>query len=117
MSDQKCDENCDDEGYSPPSKRSKAQNEPKKRFLNDAMCSTLDRFKISDRAAVYIIIQTVQALGLNIDAYVINRTTLRDKRTENRKKCAMNLKNNFQVVCIHDKHIRKDIIFSYVTFS
>lgn len=78
------------------------------------MCSALDRFKISDRAAVHIIIQTLEALRLNADNFVINRTTLREKRSKNRKMCDINAKKNFQVVHIYKHHSLEDFIFFHM---
>lgn len=59
--------------------------------------SALDKCKISDRAAIHVIIAVAEALGHDIDELVINRSTLQRQRELNRIEKATEIKNAFKV--------------------
>lgn len=61
------------------------------------LASVFDRCKTSDVAAVRILIAAARAFQLDPKMYVINRKSLRQARTENRKQIATFLKENPQV--------------------
>lgn len=91
-----------DTDYAPVCKKMRLGRKKNTAFFNEAICAALDRYKVSSRAAIHILIPTLQALGHNVDDYIINRTTLQAKRSEIREHRAKHIKNNFKVInCNH----------------
>lgn len=90
-----CEISDSDKDFELPKK--KLRSTKKINFLNEAVCSALDRFKISSRAAIHVIIPLIEALGLDSNDFVINRTSLQTQRTATRSKCAKEIKENFNV--------------------
>lgn len=89
------DNDNSDEDYEPPKKR--RMSTKKNIFVNEAICSALDRYKISSRAAVHVLIPVIEALGFNADDFIINRVSLQNQRSKNRARCAKEIKDNFTV--------------------
>lgn len=72
----------------------------KVQFIDSRLLSTLDAQQISDRKAVRVIIAAARALGHDVNNLVINRTTLRRLRKENREKVARAVKEDIRVIII-----------------
>lgn len=69
------------------------------KFLNERIVSCLDYNRISDRRAVHLLAATAEGLGHDVSNLVLSRTTIQRIRTENRKKIADFVKENFHVRC------------------
>lgn len=95
--------NDSDKDFEPPKKKTRSAK--KKHFMNEAICSALDRYKVSSRAATHILIPVIEALGLNPNDFVINHTSLHEKRTKARTQSAKEIRDNFEVVAIYSGHI------------
>lgn len=85
----------DDEEYQPKMKKQRFSR-IKKQFINESICSALDRYKISDRAAVHVIIPIIEALEFDANDFTINRTSLQQTRSINRAKSAKKIKDHFK---------------------
>lgn len=83
-----------------PSKRQRKESSSKQIFLNDDICAALDRYRISDRAAVHIFVPFLQSLGLDPNKYVVNRSSIQTTRSSTRAKCTVEAKNKFKVIFI-----------------
>lgn len=59
------------------------------------IASALDKAKVTDGDAIHIIIAVVESLGHNVEELVINRTTLRNMRSEFRASVAKATKAGF----------------------
>lgn len=70
----------------------------KKAFITERLAAALDKYQISDRAAMHVITATAVALGHDIDQLIINRTSIRRYRKSNRVNTVQNIKSNFQVM-------------------
>lgn len=75
----------------------KIRNEKKKHFIDDRICAALDRYKISDRAAVHVLIPVITALGHDPNDFVVNRKTIQNSLSTNRLRCAERMKEDFKV--------------------
>lgn len=69
----------------------------KMQCITPDLVSVFDRCKISDVAAVRILIAAARAFQLDPRKYIINRNSLRQARTKNRQEIAEFLKENPQV--------------------
>lgn len=67
------------------------------KFINEKLICALDRCKISDRNAVYIIYAVAEALGHDPDELILNRTSIQDCRKEMREAAAKRIKEEFIV--------------------
>lgn len=67
----------------------------KNNFITDKLSAALDRCKISDRDAVHILLATAQSLGVNTDALIINRTSIKCTRERFRKERMEKIRNDF----------------------
>jgi len=56
----------------------------------------MDNHKVSDRAAVHIFIAVVEALGENVNDFIINRTSIQRCRKILREERVSILKNQFK---------------------
>lgn len=66
-------------------------------FINQRIASALDKCKMTDRNAIHLLIAVAEALGHNVNDLIINRTTLRRLRQENRETVALNVKENYKL--------------------
>lgn len=64
-------------------------------FITDKLSAALDRCKISDRDAVNILLATAESLGVNTDALIINRTSIKYTRERFRKERMEKIRNDF----------------------
>lgn len=88
--------------YVPSSKRLKKNNRPTKvnilinsNIVTSRVASALDRTKVSDRNAMYVLSTTVQSLGHNIQNFTLNRESIRQARREYREKIANEIRTSF----------------------
>ncbi|XP_039315242.1 uncharacterized protein LOC120359881 isoform X1 [Solenopsis invicta] len=87
----------------------------RKNILTARLSAALDRCKISDRDAVHILTACVDAINLNPQEFVINRTSIKTAREYYRKKISLDVKSKFynlnlNFVVIHwDSKILPDI--------
>jgi len=70
----------------------------RKNIFTKDLLSILDRCKISDVAAVFILVEAARAFGHDPQHYIINRRSLRAFRTKNRIEIHEFLKNQPQVI-------------------
>lgn len=56
----------------------------RKNFVTARLVAALDNAKLSDGMAVHILVAAIEALGLRVEEYAINRSTLYRLRHENR---------------------------------
>ena len=65
-------------------------------IITSKLAAALDRTKVSDRKATFVIAETVNGIGKNIGNIALNRSSIRRKRMEHRAKIAACLKADFQ---------------------
>lgn len=65
--------------------------------ITGRMVSALDKRRVSDRDAIHLLIATAEGMRRDPKKLIINRSSLRKRRSENRKKIADFLKTNPQV--------------------
>ena len=75
-----------------PSKRKRGR----KSVLSSEVAFALDRTNISNRKATFVVGATVQALGMDVGDFSLNRETLRRQRRLNREQIAEELKKSFK---------------------
>lgn len=92
----------DDDLYVPINKRFKQNNSTElistlktSSIVTTEVASALDRTKVSDRNAMYVLSATVQSLGYNVQDFTLNRESIRQARRKNRQKIANELKASF----------------------
>jgi hypothetical protein len=66
-----------------------------KDFFTPELAEVLDRCQISDRNAMRIIVAVVKALQYDITAFILNRTSIRRRRSEFREKRYREIKEKF----------------------
>ncbi len=71
-------------------------SQAKKFFFTSRMLSALDKCKISDRSAMHLLSAIAEALGYSMNELILNRTTLRRYRQQNREEIAAKVKAEFQ---------------------
>ena len=91
------EERIDDDGEfsahkfcTPPKKKIRAT----KKVITPQLAAALDRTKMSDRKATFVIAETAQSLGYDISDLSINRSTIKRGRERYRSEIAAALKNN-----------------------
>ncbi|KAK4290351.1 hypothetical protein Pmani_036739 [Petrolisthes manimaculis] len=72
-----------------PMKRGRQQ------VLSPDLVATLDRNKVSDRAAVMVIGETLRSLGQEIQPLALNRSSIRRQRQQHRKSTSEEIRNKF----------------------
>lgn len=98
-----------------PSKSKRARKD----MLTARLSAALDKCKISDRDAVHILTACVEAVSLNPNDFVINRTSIKRARETFRKNTSMDVKSKFyemnlNFVVVHwDSKILPDITGKY----
>jgi len=85
------DQDKTDNFHSPPKKKTRATTN----LITPKLAAALDRTKISDRMATFVIAETVQSLGHSIDDFNVNRSSIKRKREEFRAQFAAALKDEF----------------------
>ena len=82
-----------DEDFQPPKYQSKnsASN-----IVNSQLCATLDRHKVTDRAALMIIGEAAKSLDVPISNIPLSRQSIRRRRQKCRQNQANNIKSQFQ---------------------
>jgi hypothetical protein len=68
----------------------------KKSVMTPVLSAALDRSKLSDRKATYVLAAAAQSLGHDINDYSINRSSIHRQRELIREGLAKNLKKEFQ---------------------
>ena len=63
--------------------------------LSQNLAATLDRNKVSDRAAVMLIGETARSLGQDIQPLALNRSSIRRQRLKQRKTSSKQIQDNF----------------------
>lgn len=67
-------------------------------FITQKLAAALDRCKISDRNAMYILMTAAEALGHNIENLILNRSSLRDRRRQFRLERQEEIKEKFALM-------------------
>src|SRR6218665_3904819 len=75
-------------------KRSRPTN-----FISPGLAAALDRTKVSDRNAAYIIAATAESLGHSSSALAINKETIRKSRPNHRERAAKEIRASFDPSC------------------
>ncbi|CAH1107405.1 unnamed protein product [Psylliodes chrysocephalus] len=65
-------------------------------IMTTKLCAALDKRKISDRDAVHILIATIEALDLDVQEFIINRSSIHFYREKIRKEKASKIKKYFK---------------------
>jgi len=76
------------ENYSVQEQETNISNTPKrarKQLLTPRLAAALDKFKISKRDCLHLIMAFMEAVSLDPSSYVINRTSIRNQRNIFRK--------------------------------
>lgn len=66
-------------------------------FITDKLLSALDKCKITDYNAMHLIMATAEALGVDTNTLVLNRTSLYERRKEFREKKFKEIKQTFHL--------------------
>ena len=72
-------------------------NRGRKYFITPKLASALNRCQLSIRDAVFILQATIEALGYNIDDFLINKSSIQRIRTIKRKQRAKAIEVDFQL--------------------
>jgi len=75
-------------------KRSRPTN-----FVSPGLAAALDRTKVSDRNAAYIIAAAAESLGHSSSALAINKETIRRSRRNHRERAAKEIRATFDPSC------------------
>ena len=78
--------------YQTPAKRKRGR----KSIVTPQLAATLDRTKISDRKAMFVISETAKSLGHNVENLALNRDSIRRQRMKHRLQQSETLKAEFQ---------------------
>lgn len=78
-------------GCIPPRKKAR------KNIISPGLASALDRTKMSDRKAVFVITEAVKSVGCDVADYNINRSSISRGRQKNRSQFAEVIKRDFHV--------------------
>ncbi|GBM15865.1 hypothetical protein AVEN_260139-1 [Araneus ventricosus] len=78
----------------------------RKDFITPKLVAALDRCQLSMRDSVFILEATIDALGCNIDEFLVSKSSIERIRTEKRKERVGNIRIDFQneipdVVTLH----------------
>jgi len=65
-------------------------------IINRAIASALDRTKVSDRNAIYILTAVAETICLNISEIALNKETIRRIRRTHRENTAKEIRQDFQ---------------------
>lgn len=95
------DENSGDNITSPPIKRGT------KACIDEQLAQTLDRCKISDRNAFYILMATARAWKQDTDELILNRSSIRRIRANMRKQMTERLKETYKVALFINRAWKK----------
>lgn len=88
----------DDEGESDPFEIfEKPVKVPRKIFFTPRLAGALDNCAVTDRRAVHVISAIIDALDLDINNYVLNRTSLKNYREQIRQEIANSFIQNKDV--------------------
>ena len=68
----------------------------RKTVMTPELAAALDRTKVSDRKAVFVLAETAKSLGQNIDELAISRDSIRRRRMEQRVQRTANIQAEFQ---------------------
>ena len=71
-----------------------------KNVVTPQLAMALDRIKVTDRSAAYVLTETVRSLGQDPKEFNINRTSIQRLRNLHRKSLATSLKAEFQADCL-----------------
>ena len=77
---------------SPPRKK---KNKSNRKVITPKLAAALDRTKMSDRKAMFVISETAQSLGHNVNTLSISRSSIKRHREEQRAQMAAALKEEF----------------------
>ena len=77
--------------FQTPRKRKRGR----KNVVTPELLAALDRTKVSDRKAIFVIAETAKSLGQNINELALNRDSIRRQRVEHRIQRSANLKAKF----------------------
>src|ERR1043165_8053263 len=66
-----------------------------KKVLSPDLSAALDRTKVSDRKATFVIAEAAKSLGHNISEFTLSRSSIRRKRQEHREERLIMLKEVF----------------------
>jgi len=75
------------------------QQRSKNNFITDKLSAAFGSCKVSDRDAVHILLATAELFGVNTDALIINRASIKCTRERFRKKEW----RKFEMISIHFK--------------
>ncbi|GBM47788.1 hypothetical protein AVEN_260072-1 [Araneus ventricosus] len=67
----------------------------RKDFITQKLVAVLDRCQLSIRNSVFILEATIDAVGCNIDEFLLSKSSIRRIRAEKRKERAENIKIDF----------------------
>lgn len=84
------------EGEPKPSTSSQPRKRARKNILNPDLAAAMDRTKVSDRNATFLLTAAAESLGHNADDLTINRSSIRRSRQKLRQEQATNLKDEFE---------------------
>ena len=74
------------------------RNRGHRNVMTTRLSAASDKRKISDRDAVHILIGTIEALGLDVQEFIINRSSIHFHREKIRKEKATDIEKNFKDV-------------------
>lgn len=77
---------------SPPSKKSRGTID----IFTPKLCTMLDKCKISDRNATGLLISFLEAADFDASQYIVNRTSIKQKREKFREKRAAEIQHRFK---------------------
>ena len=73
-----------------------AKKRSRKSVMTPVLAAALDRTKLSDRKATFVLAAAAQSLGHDVNDYSINRSSIHRQREQIREELAKNLKSEFR---------------------
>ena len=79
----------------PSTSTPKHRKRARKSIISPELAATMDRTKLSDRKATFMLPATARSLGNDVNDYTINRSSIRRERHKLRQDISQDLKNKF----------------------
>ena len=87
------DEKCGAAGGASPAKRAKRAT---KNIVSPALAATLNRTKLTDHSATYVLTEAAHSPDQNLEEFNINRSSIRCQRLKHRAAMASNIREEFR---------------------
>lgn len=109
-------DNDDEEFEVEPSHQN--QRSAKKNIFTERLIGALDKCQVTDRNAMHLISAVIEALGLQLNDFVMNVTSIKEYRSKIRSSIADEVKQNVEVYGLKMRSMsHQDLTISHHCFS